>query len=374
MPQTTGDTAFQGHAPEPALWRRPGWLRAPLLALVWSVLLVYGSLLPWEFDFTGAVDRTGGVLPAIIAWISSPRWLVSVTETSSLGLASWVSDLAMNLALYAPLGVLLRLTASRLTGRQLTQALSAAAALVCMSWLIESTQSLMPGRYASIQDFMANTAGGLLGVLLAHRINAGLRAGAFGVYRWIAHPLYKLDYFLVKHRHRPTVMFVVLAVNMGLIALWYTASVSLDSVAVLGGSSRINLMPFGPHFLRSYDVAALLLGRSLIVYCLAGALLTLPLMRGRTRRGLGWVVLAVSLIAAASEGLKLVGGLGADVTEPMIAMIGSGLVLTMAFLLVHACRCSCRRRSEQPVRVDRRRRHHNYRFALTADKSPSKSG
>ncbi len=357
---------------EPALWRRPGWLRAPLLALMWAVLVVYGSLLPWGLDLGGAVDRAGGVWPAAAAWITSPAWLAPVTGRSSLGVATWVSDLVVNLLLYAPLGVLLRLTVSRLTGRQVLQAVAATAALASMSWLIESTQSLMPGRYASLQDVLANSAGGFIGVVVAHRVNTLWRASAFALYRWTAHPLYKIDRFIGKRRRRPVVMFAALAVNAGLIGWWYTLTQVQGGVAQVPGAGGINLVPFGTYFDRSYDVSAMLLGRSMIVYCLAGALLTLPMMRGRTRRALGWVVLAVSLTAAGVEAIKLTGGgARADVTEPMIAMIAAGLVLTSAFMLVHACRCSCRRSSELHVGVDRRRRRHDYRFSLQADKPRS---
>ncbi len=355
-------------ASEPALWRRPGWLRAPLLAVVWAALLVYGSLLPWGFDLNSAIIEAGGVGPAIIDWITSPSWVPAVTLTSSFGVPNWASDLVLNLLLYGPLGVLLRLTLSRLTGRHIVQIVSAVAAIAALSWMIESTQSLIPGRYASIQDVLANSLGGCAGVMLGHRINSAWRAGAFTLYRWTANPMGALHHRLHTHRTRPAVMFIALAVNAGLIALWYTLTATSEGGAP-GDQTAVYLVPFQRYFDRSYDVAAVLLGRSMIVYCLAGAVWMLTMMRGQTRRTLGWVVLTAALTAAVVEALKLMGpGSAADVTEPLIALIAGGLVLTAAFMLVHACRCSCRRLEQSPVDVDRRRRGHDYRFAMEPDK------
>lgn len=360
-------------APQPALWRRPGWLRAPLLALVWSVLVIYGSLLPWGLDLHATVAQAGGIAPALIHWITSPTWVPAVVETSSYGIPTWVSDLVLNLLLYAPLGVLLRLTVSRLSGRHGWQIAYAASAVVLLSWMIESTQSLIPGRYASIQDVLANALGGCVGVLLGHRVNGAWRAGAFAIYRWTSKPMSVLHHKLNAHRTRPAVMFVALAINAGLIGLWYALTTTTTHGAH-GGHTAVHLVPFQQYFNRSYDVAAVLLGRSMIVYCLAGAVWMLSMMRGRTRSALGWVVLTTALTAATVEALKLMGSPAeADVTEPLIALIAGGLVLTAGFMLVHACRSSCRRFEQHPVDVDRRRRVHDYRFALGPDK-PQKHG
>lgn len=355
-------------ASQPALWLRPGWLRAPLLALAWSALVIYGSLLPWGLDLSGAVSDAGGIAPALLHWVTSPAWIPTVTEASSYGIPNWASDLTTNLLLYGPLGVLLRLTASRLTGRHIWQIVSAAAAITLLSWMIESTQSLIPGRYASIQDVLANSLGGYVGVLIGHRINSAWRATAFVIYRRTAHPIGVLHHRLHTHRTRPAVMFIALAINAGLIALWYLFTAS-PAGADHAGQQALNLVPFQRYFERSYDVAAVLLGRSMIVYCLAGSVWMLTMMRGRTRGTLGWVVLTASLTAAVVESLKLLGpGTGADVTEPLIAMIAGGLVLTTAFMLVHACRCSCRRLEQFPIQTDRRRHTHDYRFAMGPDK------
>lgn len=351
----------------PALWLRPGWLRAPLLAVLWAALLIYGSLLPWNFDLAATSDQAGGVGVAVFHWITSPQWLPAAAETSSLGVPNWVSDLATNLLIYGPLGVLLRLTYSRVTGRQLVQIVSAIGTIAALSWMIESTQSLIPGRYASIQDVLANTLGGAVGVLLGHKVNSLWRAGAFALFRWTSRPMDALARRIQSHKARPTVLFFALTVNVGLIALWY--AFTIKSTTASSGQPGISLIPFERYFDRSYDVAALLLGRSMIVYCLAGAVWMLTMMGGRTRKALGWVVLTAALTAAVVEAIKLIGsGSGADVTEPLIALIAGSLVITAGFMLVHACRSSCRRLEQLPVAHDRRRHGHDYRFSLGTDK------
>ena len=334
-----------------------------MLGLVWLAMLVYGSLLPWGFDFQGFAAEAGGTWPAVLAWITSPRWVPTAAEVSSQGVPNWVSDLVLNLLLYGPLGVLFRLTASRVTGRHVVQIVSAVFAVVLLSWLIESTQSLIPGRYATIQDVLANSFGGVVGVLLGHKINSLWRAVAFAIYRRTAKPMCTIHQRLLAQRRKPVVMFAVLLVNVVLIGGWYVLSPHTAD-----GAGGLRLVPFQSHFARSYDVAAVLLGRSMIVYCLAGVVLMLTMMHGRTRAALSWVVLTVALMAAGVEAVKLAGGAKqADVTEPLLALIAGGLVLTLAFMLLHACRCSCRRREQTPVSADRRGRPHDYRFALGAD-------
>lgn len=352
----------------PAIWYRPGWLRAPLLALIWAGLLIYGSLLPWDIQLNATITDAGGITPAIAHWITSPAWVSTIAETSSLGVPGWVSDLTTNLLIYGPLGVLLRLTFSRITGRQSAQIIFAILLITSLSWCIESTQSLIPGRYATIQDVLANTLGGAIGVLLGHKVNRFWRSIAFLLLRRTARPMSTLKRRVNPERLKPAVMFTALAINAGLIVLWSMLSVS-PTGATGSRQASIHLIPFEQAFGRSYDVAAVLLGQSMIVYCLAGAVWMLTLMRGRTRKTLGWVVLTAALTAAIVEGIKLIGpGRGADITEPLLALIAGGLVLTTGFMLVHACRCSCRRVQQAPVQVDRRSHHHDYRFAIRTDK------
>src|SRR5690606_29830585 len=101
-------------------------------------------------------------------------------------------------------------------------------------------------------------------------------------------------------------------------------------------------------------------GRSLLVYCVLGMLLSVAMMRKHQRRPLLWVALTTAVLVAAQQALCG----RADVTEPIVALIAVGLVFTTAWLFVHAVRRSCRRRTATPVAHDRRRRPHDYAFAV----------
>jgi len=369
LPPLTTDTATLARSDEPGIWHRPAWLRAPLLALLWAALLAYGSLLPLGFDFSSITSEAGGVWVGIAKVMNSPGWITPTSDVSSLGVPVWVSDLLLNLAMYVPLGVLLRLTASRLTGQQWVQVVSATLVILIMSWVIESAQSLVHGRYGSLQDILSNTTGGLIGVLLGHTVNSLWRGGAFVAYRLTARPMRWINNTLLARRARVLTVWVVLLFDACLITCGYLM-MSPGSLAE-SSASTVSMIPFEQYFQRSYDVGVLLLGRTMVVYGLAvGALLMLPVMQGRTRRALVWVTLSVSLMAIAAEVVKpMTVGIQADVTGPVVALIAGAMILTMGFMLVHACRHACRRREELTVRVERRGQQHDYRFALRPDKA-----
>ena len=94
----------------------------------------------------------------------------------------------------------------------------------------------------------------------------------------------------------------------------------------------------------------------MVLYCLFAMILSLQFMRASHKKGMIWVVVAVAALAVTREviGLKTASQ-SADVTEPIIALMGVGFVFVTLFLLFHAVRCSCRRKNQVPVAVDRRR-------------------
>lgn len=330
----------------------PWWAHPAVLAAAWWAALVYGSLLPWRFDVSGFVSASGGWNNALFAAFTAPHWLPPETGVSSLGVSHWVSDLAVNVALYLPLGILLRFAARPIDRKPVVQAMAAMLAVIATSWLIECTQVLMPGRVASLNDVAANVGAGVVGVLIARPLVACLRAAVFGLYRRCAHPLWAVRDRLASWKRRPAVLYGVVAVNALLLWAWVGAS------GIAGEGWRL---PFASHFERSYDVAAWWLGRSLLVYCLIGALLSLMLVRDGARRGLGAVVLLSAGLAGVAQLVTAATGEAAlDITEPLLATAAVGLVFVTLFLLIHAVRCSCRRREQMPVDHDRRRRAHDY--------------
>ena len=329
--------------------RAPWWVHPAVLAAVWWAALVYGSLLPWRFDL-GA--RPNGFSDALFAVFTAPRWLPPDTGISSLGVSHWISDLAVNLALYLPLGMLMRFATRPIDRKPVVQIMAAIFAVFATSWFIECAQALTPGRVASLNDVAANVGAGVVGVLIARPLVAGLRGVVFGVYRRNAHRLWAARDRLMALRRRPVVLYGVVAANLLLLWTWVGAS------GIAGEGWRL---PFAGHFERSYDVAAWWLGRSLLVYCLIGALLSLMLVRDGARRGLGAVVLLSAGLAGVAQAVTAATGEAAlDITEPLLAASAIGLLLVTACLLIHAVRCSCRRREQLPVEHDRRRRAHDY--------------
>lgn len=120
---------------------------ASYLALAWCGLVVYGSLHP----FTGWRDT--GVSPFAFLEGGWPRYWT-------------VFDLAVNIAVYLPLGFFLTLALSRLPGRY-TAMLVATLLAGGVSFGLETLQTWLPSRVPSNLDLACNTLGGLLGALWA---------------------------------------------------------------------------------------------------------------------------------------------------------------------------------------------------------------
>ncbi|HUR90990.1 MAG TPA: VanZ family protein [Ramlibacter sp.] len=132
------------------------------LSQAYVALIVYASLYP----FTGWRDQ--GI--AFWAWLSSP-WPKYWTAF----------DLAANIGGYMPLGFLIALSFLRrgnpgfVPASNLFAVGAATVSSLVLSFGMESLQSYLPSRVASNLDFALNTAGALVGALVA----AGLeRAGA----------------------------------------------------------------------------------------------------------------------------------------------------------------------------------------------------
>lgn len=124
------------------------------LALAYTALVIYASLHP----FSGWRDF--GVSPLAFLDAGWPRW--------------WTGfDLAANVIVYVPLGYLLALTFSRVTGRLLPAILGALLASG-ISFAVEAAQTWLPSRVASNLDLACNIAGACLGALAAWR--SGTRA------------------------------------------------------------------------------------------------------------------------------------------------------------------------------------------------------
>lgn len=318
-------------------------------ALVWAGLVLYGTLLPFELR-AGAGPADEGLFAWLIDVLTAPRWFTPNGEASAFGVSAVASDLAVNMMLMLPLGGLLRLHLRKRRRPLIVQLLLPAVGCFALCWSIESAQSLLAGRYASIQDVLTNGGGAVVGVLLAPLAAWGFRHVVFAAYRRLSYPLHVGKEWMLKLRRSPIVMFIVTAVNLLVIGGWFAATQGL------GEGTESHALPFVGLFQRSYDVGALYAGRAMIVYCLVGGLLSIQFMRLRSRRTLGLLLLALALIAF---GRQLLEGSGAkagfDVTEAVIAVMAGGFLLTTVYLMFHAVRCSCRRKTQIPVPYERRR-------------------
>ncbi|MCC6681824.1 MAG: VanZ family protein [Phycisphaeraceae bacterium] len=319
---------------QPVLWRRPWWLRAGVLAGAWALLVAYGSLIPFDFHLH--------------------EWRFENLALGGQMSAPPLDDVLLNLALYVPLGVLLRLSWKRWT--------CAAAGVIALSFALESVQSLSPQRVSSWQDFAANAGPGVVAAALTPWLIAGFRVTVFATYRRIAQPIAAVWSWLHRQRRRPTMMLAMVAVNVLLIGAW---SSTLAAPVRPSAQTAINWLPFGEHFARSYDKAIGLAGESLLAYCVLGMLGGAVLMRRSQRWPLLWLTLGVTVVVGGLEMLRRMTGRDqADITEPLLAVVAVGMVFATAWLFVHAVRCSCRRKVAVPVAHDRRRRPHDYSFAV----------
>lgn len=125
-------------------------LLARYLALAWCGLVIYGSLHP----FSGWRDT--GISPFAFLEGGWPRYWT-------------VFDLAVNVAVYIPLGFLLTLALDRIPGRYSAPVLAVLLA-AGVSFSLESLQTWLPSRVPSNLDLACNSLGGLLGAIWAQYV------------------------------------------------------------------------------------------------------------------------------------------------------------------------------------------------------------
>ncbi len=120
-----------------------------ILACVYFFLLVYASLMP--YDFRASVDIRWVINKALHAWPVNPYARVSG------------SDILSNLLLYMPLGALLATHWAAKHQHKIPVFFIALIVCSLTSLLIETSQIFLLSRTASITDFIMNTISGALG-------------------------------------------------------------------------------------------------------------------------------------------------------------------------------------------------------------------
>ena len=334
--------------------RLPSWLNARVLSCAWAALIIYMTLVPFHFEIEASINQADNIASWMVGVATSLEWFTfGPDDVSSRGNPNWLNDLIFNFVLFAPLGVLLRLDVTKQSEHWLGQMLRVTGSLLLLSWVIECAQGLIPERIGSINDIVSNTASGILTALFAVKISDLSKKTVFGAYCKLSYGLYHTKEFLIRQRRKPYLMFFVAGTNILFVAYWYAAASAAGSP---GKTALINWLPFAVVVERSYDVAAIQIGRSLAAYCLFSMILSLQFMRANHRKGLGWIVLIVAALAVAREAIEFqAAGIRPDVTEPIIGIMAVGFIITTACLLAHAVRCSCRRKKQTPVQFERRK-------------------
>lgn len=142
---------------------------AARLAALWLALIVYASLFPF------------------VGWRVPPG--VPLVDLLRLPWTRWIPgfDPLANLLGYVPMGLLLVLAGSRQRQPGWTVVLQAVLAASMLSYGMEVLQQFVPRRVPSAQDWMLNSAGGMLGVVLGVAVQAlGWRRRWRGMHeRWL---------------------------------------------------------------------------------------------------------------------------------------------------------------------------------------------
>lgn len=173
------------------------------LALTAAALVVAVSLSP----FAGWIDKGAAALGFLDAGV--PRYWTPV-------------DVAVNVAAYLPLGLLLALSFDR--RRPLLAALLAAALGSGLSLALEAVQVWLPERVPSVLDFACNAAGASLGALTGALLRGAIDARLDATERFLA--------------PQPGAAFAAV-----LMLLWQFAQMSPESPFAVTGDLRHQLLP-----------------------------------------------------------------------------------------------------------------------------------
>jgi len=267
------------------------------LLLLAAALVVYGSLYPWHFYFA----RGGSVAP----WLLLHSWPGELNRFV-------MRDIALNIILYLPIGLLAFVVLSR-------RGLNAGAfALACvlaflLSIGMEILQVYVPGRDPSILDVASNLLGGCAGALLGllyrpvlekrlQRPSAGQGSAGFLLALWAISRWYPFFPALSRHhlaeiaaifRNTPVAPIDV----CHSLAVWFAAVLAFRTVA--GRSRPLELLAAVAALAGGLFVA----GRGITASDAAGAVLAILLWAALPENRRPSVALALLVIAIAAREL-----------------------------------------------------------------------
>lgn len=315
---------------------------------LWTCIILYGSFVPFHFSTSA--------LSGINFWelLTAPQWVTRhPNDISSLGIPGWMSDMVVNIALYLPLGVFLFLWLSEeLKNFGKWRYVIFALPGLILSYSIEVLQAFSVDRVSTIQDILFNGLGTLIGCITARKIYDGILKGLFLIHCKLSYPLYRIKQAGLTIRRNPTMMLSVSIINIAILIYWYLAYRASPSLGVDNSS----LIPFENHFRHSYDVALFNIGEALVVYMMITMLICTQFMRRKMRMRMSYLILCLGLLALIREWiLTNTVGSRADLTEPILAMMGAGFLCVSLYLFYHAIKCYDRRKAKLDVNQDRRR-------------------
>lgn len=157
------------------------------ILLIVALLIVYGSLYPFQFRAQGSQD---GVL-----WHFLHSWPVHLDRGD-------VGDAVVNLFLYMPVGMFAFLALERHGDQKLRWVLPVALCFV-LSCSVEILQIFDNTRVCSLLDVLNNTVGGLIGVFLGVRFRTSMSGAVLLIFYWIGFQLCVLFSMLAGLRGRP---------------------------------------------------------------------------------------------------------------------------------------------------------------------------
>ena len=143
-------------------------------------LIIYGSLYPWHFH--------SRELPANPAWILLHAWPAPADPIP-------IKDIALNVVLYAPLGLFGFLSLSRIRSGAVRIALPIAIGFA-LSFSMEILQLFDVGRDSTALDVLSNTAGAGIGALCGVLFEGSLRRQPASLLLLVCFAAYQLSPFL----------------------------------------------------------------------------------------------------------------------------------------------------------------------------------
>ncbi|MEQ9461569.1 MAG: VanZ family protein [Phycisphaeraceae bacterium] len=347
-------------------WSSPWWRRSATLALIWSALLVYGGLIPFDLSWPPTVysqaydsESIGSTAQVIGYALTKPlRWYVyREGHVSSWGLPEWLSDGFLNAAIFFPLGVMWMLALRPRLGFNAGLGVSVMLAGL-LSWGIETGQAFSVARVSALNDVLVNTGAAAAGAVLALPARRMFLSVSLLGYALLTPVVHRVADGLRVVRRDPALRSLFVG---GVVLLGLLVTVMLARVVDTGGGE----VPLAGVWERSYEVGASQMVIAVMGYGLVGLLAVALVVKPKEQQGWKRVLLVAGLLAFGYEVVRAtVLGVRMDFTLALMAVGSLGLVMAMSLGLIHAVRLACRRRESSKVEADRRRRSHDYSFRI----------